>query len=43
MLLAYPSDIILFQPFIHQMIPELLTFSGRNFDILAGIASPLIG
>ena len=29
--------IILWQLFLYQMIPELMTFEGRNFDILAGI------
>ncbi|GAA5221646.1 hypothetical protein GCM10025777_22760 [Membranihabitans marinus] len=25
------------------MIPELMTFEGKNFDILAGITAPIIG
>ena len=25
------------------MIPELMTFEGRNFDIIAGVSAPVIG
>jgi len=27
---------------MHDMVPELMTFEGRNFDILAGLTAPLI-
>lgn len=36
-------EIILFYLFIDKMLPELMTFEGRNFDILAGISAPIIG
>lgn len=38
-----PVEICLFLLFTHKMVPELMTFEGRNFDILAGIAAPIIG
>jgi len=38
-----PVEIVLWQLFIYQMIPELMTFEGRNFDILAGITAPVLG
>jgi hypothetical protein len=38
-----PVEIILLYLFIHKMIPELMTFEGRNFDILAGLTAPMIG
>jgi hypothetical protein len=38
-----PVEIILFYLFIEKMLPELMTFEGRNFDILAGISAPIIG
>jgi hypothetical protein len=38
-----PVEIILFYLFMDKMLPELMTFKGRNFDILAGISAPLIG
>ena len=38
-----PVEIILFYLFTYKMLPELMTFEGRNFDILAGISAPIIG
>lgn len=37
-----PVEIILFWLFLNKAIPELMTFQGRNFDILAGISAPII-
>jgi len=37
-----PVEIVLFWLFINKAIPELMTFEGRNFDIIAGITAPLI-
>lgn len=37
-----PVEIILFGLFQAGTIPELMTFTGRNFDILAGLTAPLI-
>ncbi len=37
-----PVEIVLLWLFLHKMIPELMTFEGRNFDILSGITAPLI-
>lgn len=37
-----PVEIILFGLFLNQAIPELMTFEGRNFDIIAGITAPFI-
>jgi len=38
-----PVEIVLMQLFIHKMVPELVTFEGRNFDIIMGITAPIIG
>ncbi|AHM63395.1 hypothetical protein D770_25760 [Flammeovirgaceae bacterium 311] len=38
-----PVEIILFYLFINKMVPELMTFEGRNFDILAGLTAPIVG
>lgn len=38
-----PVEIVLYYLFLHKMIPELMTFEGRNFDIIAGVTSPIIG
>lgn len=37
-----PVELVLWWLFLHQAIPELMTFEGRNFDILAGITAPWI-
>ncbi|MFK7814027.1 MAG: hypothetical protein AB8B59_16135 [Maribacter sp.] len=37
-----PVELTLYWLFIYKMVPELMTFSGRNFDILAGITAPII-
>ena len=38
-----PVEIVLFGLFIHKMVPELMTFEGRNYDIIMGITAPIIG
>lgn len=38
-----PVEIVLFELFLHQMLPELMTFEGRNYDIVMGITAPIIG
>lgn len=37
-----PVELVLYLLFLYKMIPELMTFSGRNFDILAGVTAPII-
>ena len=37
-----PVEIVLFWLFLDKAIPELMTFEGRNFDIIAGITAPFI-
>lgn len=37
-----PVEIVLFWLFVNKTIPELMTFEGRNFDILSGLTAPLI-
>jgi len=37
-----PVEIVLYWLFIHQLVPEIMTFEGLNFDILAGISAPII-
>lgn len=38
-----PMEFVLLFLFIHKMIPQLMTFEGRNFDIVAGITALIIG
>ncbi|RZL18541.1 MAG: hypothetical protein EOO96_27080, partial [Pedobacter sp.] len=37
-----PVEIVLFWLFLNKAIPELMTFEGRNFDIVAGITAPIV-
>jgi hypothetical protein len=37
-----PVEIVLFWLFLRKTIPQIMTFEGRNFDILAGITAPII-
>lgn len=37
-----PVEIVLFFLFTYKTVPELMTFEGRNFDILSGITAPVI-
>lgn len=37
-----PVELVLWWLFLHKTIPQLMTFEGRNFDILAGITAPFI-
>lgn len=41
-IIRIPVEIVLYWFFLSNMLPELMTFSGRNFDILAGITAPLV-
>lgn len=41
-LVRIPVEFCLYWLFLEKMIPELMTFSGRNFDILAGLTAPMI-
>jgi len=37
-----PVEITLFLLASHKVVPELMTFAGRNFDILSGLTSPIM-
>lgn len=37
-----PVELVLFWLFLYKVVPGLMTFEGRNFDIIAGITAPLI-
>jgi len=37
-----PVELVLYWLFIYNTIPQLLTFEGHNFDILAGITTPIV-
>jgi len=37
-----PVEIVLYWLFLNKAVPELMTFAGRNFDIIAGLSAPII-
>jgi len=37
-----PVEVVLYWLFIYHTIPKLMTFEGRNFDIVAGITAPFV-
>ena len=37
-----PVEVGLYVLASHKLVPELMTFAGRNFDILSGISAPII-
>jgi hypothetical protein len=37
-----PVELVLYWLFLNKTVPRLMTFAGRNFDILAGLTAPLI-
>lgn len=37
-----PVEIVLYWLFLEKAIPEVMTFAGRNWDILAGISAPFV-
>ena len=37
-----PVEICLYWLFLYKAVPQLMTFAGRNFDILSGITAPIV-
>ena len=41
-IIRIPIEIVLLWLFVHKAIPGIMTFEGRNFDILSGLSAPLV-
>lgn len=41
-IIRIPVELVLYGLFLHKTIPELMTFEGRNFDIVSGLTAPFI-
>lgn len=41
-IIRVPVEIVLYLLFTYKTIPQLMTFEGRNFDILSGISAPVV-
>ncbi|MGY3087012.1 hypothetical protein ACVWYF_000038 [Hymenobacter sp. UYAg731] len=37
-----PVELVLFSLFLQKAVPQLMTFEGRNWDILAGFTAPIV-
>lgn len=37
-----PVELLLWALFVENLIPEQMTFEGRNFDVIAGLTAPLV-
>jgi hypothetical protein len=37
-----PVELVLYWLSVHKVVPELMTFAGRNFDIIAGVSAPVM-
>ncbi len=40
--LRLPVELVLYGLYMQNLIPEIMTFSGRNFDILVGMTAPIM-
>jgi hypothetical protein len=41
-IIRIPVELVLLWLFINKAVPKLMTFEGRNFDIVAGLTAPVI-
>jgi hypothetical protein len=41
-IIRIPVELVLFWLFVHKQIPQLMTFEGKNLDIISGLTAPLI-
>ncbi|SDK00280.1 hypothetical protein [Flavobacterium noncentrifugens] len=41
-IIRIPVEFVLFWLFAYKAVPEIMTFEGRNFDILSGISAPIV-
>ncbi|TAH40277.1 MAG: hypothetical protein EYC69_10705 [Bacteroidetes bacterium] len=37
-----PVELVLFWLFLHQLVPQIMTFEGRNLDIISGLTAPIV-
>lgn len=40
--LRVPVELVLYGLFAHGLVPELMTFEGRNFDLFSGLTAPFV-
>ncbi|MCC6818989.1 MAG: hypothetical protein IT245_08870 [Bacteroidia bacterium] len=41
-IIRFPIELVLYWLFLYELVPEIMTFEGRNFDIISGLSAPFI-
>jgi len=41
-IVRFPIELVLYGLFLEKMVPELMTFEGRNYDIIIGCTAPIL-
>ena len=41
-ILRIPVEIVIYWLFLNKAVPEVMTFEGRNFDVLSGLSAPFV-
>ena len=41
-LVRVPVELVLFGLYLHRAVPQLMTFEGRNWDVLSGLSAPVV-
>jgi hypothetical protein len=41
-IIRIPVELALYGLFLHHAVPGLMTFEGRNFDVLSGLSAPIV-
>lgn len=41
-IIRIPVEVVLFWLFTYKCVPQLMTFEGRNWDIISGISAPIV-
>lgn len=40
--IRFPIELVLFWLFLYNLVPEIMTFNGWNYDVISGITAPLV-
>jgi len=41
-IIRIPVELTLYWLFLHKTVPQIMTFEGRNFDVLSGLTAPVV-
>ncbi|HEY1047312.1 MAG TPA: hypothetical protein VGF79_12780 [Bacteroidia bacterium] len=40
--IRFPIELVLFWLFLYNLVPEIMTFNGWNYDVVSGISAPIV-